>query len=826
MIPANRIVTALHILLCLTALSIGMTANAQKKSFTLSGNITNSQSHESLIAASVYDIRSQHGAISNEYGFFSLTLPAGPIELHVAYVGYKTFVLQMDLQRDTMLNIRLDASTLMEEITVRARGQFQGAQSQQIGAVEIPVGQLLSTPVIFGEKDIIKVLQLLPGVAGGTEGSAGMYVRGGGPDENLLLLDGVPVYNINHLCGFFSVFNPDAVKNVTLFKGSFPARYAGRLSSIIDVRSVDGDMYNYHGNVSIGVISSKISLEGPIWKGRTSFSVSARRTYADLLATPLIAYFTKQNSSGTQEETRNWAGYYFYDLNVKLNHRFSDTDRLFASFYMGDDRAHLRYRSHQTSNSELNQKQITRLGWNWGNLVSCMRWNHIISPKLFMDASATFTRYRHSMSFDNKSTTAYHTGQTAEAQQGFTSDSGIYDLTAKVDFDYSPRPNHSVRYGAAYIHHRFRPDVTSVRSSSSDTSSGETTAPTTNTWGNNKIDAHETALYIEDSFSLGERFKANAGLHYSTFTVERHFYHSLQPRLSMRLMLTDNFSFKAGYAYMSQYVHMLSNSNIALPTDLWVPVTKHIAPMQSHQFTAGLFYDIDRLFDISVEAYYKPMNNLLEYKDGSSFMASAIDWQERVAVGRGWAYGVEVLLQRTIGKTTGWIGYTWSKAQRQFDREGQNINFGKPFYAKYDRRHDVSITVSHRFNDRIDVGATWVYNSGTRATLAVQSYNPPDGTNFGHGPGSIYEPIEYIPERNNYLMPAYHRLDVGANFHKKKRHGTRTWSVSIYNVYNRKNAFAIWPDNDYNSQTGQQETFLSQATLFPIIPSVSYSYKF
>lgn len=795
------LLTALVVLLSILSI--------EAQNSTISGTVVDSLSRESLIGATIIDRVSGKGTVANEYGFFSLTLPRQRVEIEVSYVGYNHKAAPFDLKSDTTLNIALVQSASIDRITVTARRKYSGVMSEQMGAVEIPITQIVSTPVLFGEKDIMKVIQLLPGVQGGAEGSAGIYVRGGSQDENLLLLDGVPIYNVNHMFGFFSVFNSDAVKNVTLFKGSFPARFGSRLSSVIDVRTKDGDLYKWHGNISIGLISAKLNLEGPIVKGRTSFNFSARRTYADLFTAPLIAYMSRQDSG---ENSHAMAGYGFYDLNLKINHRISDRDRLFVSWYMGDDDIYARYKYSETANSYngTTDKEYMKLKWGWGNMVGSARWNHVIGKKLFMDSSLTFTRYRHKLRASQQT-------ENTDLKENYSlsANSGIYDYTSKVDFDYSPSPDHAVRAGAAYTYHTFRPDVTSFQSNVSD---GENTNFTI---GNDRIGASELSLYAEDNITVGRVVKANVGLHYSAFAVDGKWYNSLQPRLSMRLLATESLSFKVGYAMMSQYVHLLSNNSISLPTDLWVPVTGNIAPMRSHQYSAGASLNLWNVADLSIEGYYKQMNNVLEYKDGASLMSTSTDWQQKVAMGRGWSYGVEVLLQRSVGKTTGWIGYTWAKALRQFDREGQQLNGGRPFYAKYDRRHDISITVAHRFSDRIDIGATWVYNTGHCATLALQQF-----MNTGISELPTVGTHDYVPSRNNYRFEPYHRLDLGVNFNKVKRHGVRTWNISIYNVYNRMNAFVVYPSSEWDQATGSDRQSLAKLTIFPIIPSVSYSYKF
>ncbi|MFZ4725423.1 MAG: TonB-dependent receptor [Paludibacter sp.] len=815
--------------------------NSIAQNYTISGYITDVKSGESLISSSIYDSNSNKGNVSNAYGFYSLSLPKGNVELQYSYVGYVNQNRIFRLTKDTVINIRLNQSNELNEVTIYGKRKELGVQSSQMSAINVPISQIKTVPSLFGETDVIKALQLLPGVKSGTEGSAGMYVRGGGPDENLLMLDGIPIYNINHMFGFFSVFNADAIKNVTLYKGSFPARFGGRLSSVIDIRMKDGDDKKYHGNVTVGLISSKINIEGPIINEKTTFNFSARRTYADILAQPIIALAAKEAGSPNTS-----AGYYFYDLNAKVSHKFSDKDRLYLSAYMGDDVIYAKMQNSYQDYETGTQTSKLNVDWSWGNIITALRWNHLISPKLFMNTTAAFTRYRFYMGVgtDNETTVKSPPSKTTESiSMGYKS--GIEDYSAKVDFDWSPDPNHDVKFGANYTNHTFRPGVTIAKIKTTGTTM---TQPMDTTIGDENVFANETMAYIEDNITLGSVVKANVGLHYSNFFVQNEFYQSLQPRLGLRVLMNDKLSLKAGYARMNQYIHLLSNSNISLPTDLWVPVTKRIAPMISQQYSAGVFYNLLNLVDLSVEGYYKSMDNLIEYKDGATFFGSSTSWEDKVSMGRGWAYGVEFLAQKSIGNTTGWVGYTWSKSERLFDRPGQELNNGIAFPAKYDRRHDLSIVVTHKFSERFDLSGTWVYSTGSCGTLALQNYggtNVPQSNNYssygyyttGDSFGQITtvsNPIStslpYVSSRNNFRYEPYHRLDVGMNFHKQLKHGRRTWNLSVYNAYNKLNPFitTVTEKYQYNPITGYgtSKKALTQISIFTAIPSVSYTYKF
>lgn len=791
-------------LLLLCALLLGAPLTAQH--ITISGFVTDASAEETMIGATLYDRISGIGTVTNAYGHFSLTLPAGEAYISVSYVGYASHEQRFVLSADTVLNFALHSQSALDEVTIVGNRLDLGVQGSQMSAIDIPVAQIKAVPAMFGETDVLKVLQLLPGVQSGTEGSAGLYVRGGSPDENLMLIDGVPVYNVNHMFGFFSAFNADAIKNVTLYKGSFPAHYAGRLSSVVDVRMKEGDMHHYHGNVHLGAISSKFSLEGPIWKGKTSFNISARRTYSDLITNAALWYMANMQD----DDSAYGAGYYFYDLNVKVNHKFSDHDRLYVSYYSGDDEMYFSIEERDTKDYENNSK----LSWKWGNIVAAIRWNHVISPKLFLDVSTNYTQYRHrlGMGFDERDKSLDETYR-AELMMN----SGIYDKTAKAELHYNPTPCHDMRMGMAYTHHTFRPDVMTM-TEEADKELHETKI------GNPDVLAHETQLYIEDHATIADAVKVNAGVNYATFTVGKKFYHALEPRLSARMLLTDNLSLKAGYAYMTQYVHLLSNSSISLPTDLWVPVTERILPESAHQVAAGAYYELAGLCDFSLEGYYKQMNNLLEYREGSSFMTGTTVWEDKVAMGKGWSYGVEFFVQRSVGKFTGWVGYTWSKTMRQFDREGQVINGGLPFHAKYDRRHDVSITGSYRFNERVDLSATWVYATGNCGTLYTHYYEGQP-----HSPGDYTGTLGYFGTRNNYRLEPYHRLDVGVNFHKTFKRTPRvkrTINLSVYNAYCQMNPFMVYLYEGYDGTTDQYYRTLRKVTIFPFIPSFSYGIQF
>ena len=792
---------------------------AQSK-HTISGYITDQSSKETLIGATILDLKSGRGTITNEYGFYSITLPDGPVEMRTGYVGYKPVIIPFTLYKDTIINIDVPTIDALNEVTIFGNREILGVRGSQMSAVDIPIEQIKAVPAMFGETDVLKALQLLPGVQAGTEATAGLYVRGGNPDENLLLLDGVPVYNVNHMFGMFSVFNPDAIKNVTLYKGSFPAHYYGRLSSVVDIRMKDGDMENYHGNASIGLISSKINLEGPIIKGKTSFNISARRTYSDIMLNS--ALWLNKHLSFTNTDDDISMGYFFYDLNVKLNHKFNERDRLYVSWYSGDDDIFFNYKGAEGA-----YKQKTKLDWRWGNTVAAIRWNHVLNQKLFMDLSANYTRYRHKMGINVKEDDKRN---KYNASTGITMKSGIHDASFRSDFHWSPSAKQEIRFGGSYTHHKFTPDIMGIEMHSTQTMDNDSVKNDdfNQSYGSKKIIAHEFQLYAEDDIEITDIIRANVGTGYAAFSVNGRYYNSVEPRLSARFLITDDLSLKTGYAYMTQYVHLLSNNVINLPTDLWVPVTDQIEPEHSHQWALGAAYSIEGLADFTLEGYYKHMNNLLEYKEGSSYLSGDTDWQNKVAMGQGWSYGVEFMAQRSVGRLNGWIAYTWNKSQRRFDRPGMVINGGRTFDAKYDRRHKLDITCNYKFSDRFDMSATWLYETGNCGTVYTQYY---DSGDLIHEDDDYYysTTLGYYDNRNNFRLNPTHRLDLSFNWHRKfSERMSRTLNLSIYNAYNNRNPFLVYvyTDTYYAGNQYYEDRKLRQLTLFPILPTLSYTLSF
>jgi hypothetical protein len=750
--------------------------------YTLNGTITDASSGEHLIGATVRDLKSGKGTVTNTFGFYSLTLSSDTAVVAITYIGYKPAAFNVFLDHNITQNIGMEPSALLQEVEIVGERYEKIEERAQMGRIDVPIQQIKNVPAFLGEKDVLKALQLLPGVSSGGEGQSGIYVRGGGPDQNLILLDGVPVYNVSHLFGFFSVFNTDAIKDVSLIKGGFPARYGGRLSSVVEINMKEGNENEFHGEGSIGLVASKLTLEGPIKKGKSSFIVSGRRTYIDILARPLI-------KSGLESEGNSGVvGYFFDDINAKVNYRISAKDRVYLSFYTGKDKFYLNIKE-QFSDYE----DRAKAGLGWGNITTALRWNHILKPKLFVNSTLTYSRYRFETSTGFESKEREATQIVSEDNYDLLYFSGIDDVAAKVDFDYLPDPAHYIRFGANAILHTFKPGT--FRSSFLSYERGGDSLSFSADYLQPNVHAGEFALYAEDDWKATERLRINAGFHISGFTPEEKAYFSFQPRFNARYLFNQGWSLKAGFS------------------DLWLPTTTRVKPQDSWQVALGTAKTFGEEYEFSVELYYKEMKNVMAFREGSSLLQFQ-NWEDRVSQGNGTAYGAEFFLQKKEGRFNGWIGYTLAWATRQFD----DINFGKVYPYKYDRRHDFEVTGSYHFSKRASLSATWVYATGNVVTLGNSRYLGPSDY------GDYLTEVSHTPQRNNFRMPSYNRLDVGVDFTKKKRRYTRTWSFGAYNAYNRKNPFFIFTDTEYKN--GNTETVLKKAALFPIIPYFAWSFKF
>jgi hypothetical protein len=790
-----------------------LSMNGQER-FTISGEVTDATTGETCIGALIIAKELEKGNSTNLYGFYSLTLPKGTYTIEVAQLGYVTQSHRVLLDANKKLNIQLvPKTTEVAEVEVIA-DKRRNTESTDLGKIGLEIDQIKKLPVLLGEVDILKTLTLLPGVQSSGEGNAGFYVRGGGVDQNLILLDNATVYNASHLFGFFSVFNADAIKNLELTKGGIPANYGSRLASVLDINLKEGNSKEFHAQGGVGTIASRFTIEGPLKKDKSSFIVSGRRTYIDALMRPFIK--PSSNFGGS--------GYYFYDLNMKVNYTLSEKDKLFASAYFGRDV--FSFNSKQTGFG-------TRIPW--GNATATLRWNRIISPKLFMNAIATFTDYKFSF-------------EGSQEMFEFKLNSGIRDYGAKVQWNYYPNYLHNVKWGVEYTHHDFMPNSVYAKSGDTEFDTGKEV----------HLLSHEAAVYVLDEFDVNERLRFNVGLRYSTFahvgpfdryirepenrlgvprapsvkSYDRNelvkFYHGLEPRANVRFTIDKASSVKAGYMRNYQYIHLTSLSPTSLPTDVWLPSTDVLRPQLGEQISAGYFRNFkDDSWESSVEVYYKTMKNQSEFREGAQPDQTVNDNIDNLLVfGRGYSYGVELFVKKRLGELTGWLGYTWSKTERVFE----SFNNGKAYPTRWDRRHDINFVVTYKISERWEAGGVFVYSTGNAITLPVERY--------------FYENrvIDVYGSKNGYRMAAYHRADISATYYPRavkkvfdaetgkeverpKRFKTN-WNFAVYNLYNRKNPYFIYFGNSGNLAQGSLQVKAYQVSLFPVLPSVTWNFEF
>ena len=767
--------------------------------YTISGYIRNAGSGEDLIGANVWSARSAVGTGSNDYGFYSLTLPADTVRLQCSYVGHATQQATFVLSADTVINWNLTEEMLAEVIVSASNTQFVEEQTYDM---PVPTSVLLSMPTLLGEVDVLKSLQRLPGVQAGNDGGAGLYVRGSSPDQNLILLDGVPVYNATHLFGFFSAFNPDAVNHVQFYKDGFPARYGGRLASVVDVHLKEGNRQEFQGSAAIGLLSTRLTLEGPLFSEKTSFLVSGR--YAHLWpVTKLIGRINRADD----------LLYSFHDVTAKINHTFSHRDQLYLSTYFGQD--HL-YSGYEREYEIGNPYQRIESGYGeclqWGNITTALRWNHVFNRRLFSNLTATYSRYQFQYQEQRVSNT-FDIGEqlTQNYQLNALRHSGIQDWAARVDFDYLPHPGHHIRFGAGAIQHTFQPGAIRYFYQKGEVVTDTVYhAPLTLGWEND--------VFAEDDIQISSSVNLNVGMRLTSFGVDQRLYWAWQPRFSLHYQPTAATHWQASYTRMAQFMHLLTNPSTALPSDLWLPTTRRIAPEIAHQWTLGVQRSLSH-YSFQVEAYYKTMQNVIEYKEGGfSFYDGIFDWEERVASGQGRSYGIETMVQRTTDRLSGWLSYSWSKSERQFDE----INQGQWFPFKYDRRHEVDVGGVFHWKEYINVSWGWGFATGFALTLptvifAEKALAPDDSYQ--------YDDVVVYGVRNSQRTRVTHRLDVSISFRKAKRWGERTWEFGLYNVYSRKNPFSVsFYQDGYQDRSSRFQFY--QTSLFPILPSVSYRFTF
>ncbi len=765
--------------------------SAQNK-YTLSGYLKDASSGETLIGANVYEAETKsYGATTNLYGFYSLTMPEGDYTIEFSYLGYQSIQAEISLTKDIVLDMELpEAGVIMDEVVVKGERKDENVESADMGKVELSMDKIKTLPALLGEVDVLKTIQLLPGVQSAGEGNSGFYVRGGGPDQNLILLDEATVFNTGHLLGFFSVFNADAIKNTTIIKGGMPAQYGGRLSSVLDINMKEGNNKKFAVTGGIGLLSSRLTVEGPLKKDQSSFIVSGRRTYAFELAKPAI---DNTDFAGTS--------YFFYDLNAKVNYRFSEKDRVYLSGYFGRDVLNYTFE---------NRGLGIRLPY--GNSTATLRWNHLFSNKLFMNLSAIYNDYQFEFGFDAEDFT-------------FSLESGVRDWNGKLDFDYYPNARNQVKFGGAYTYHTFIPNAASGQAGDVVFDGIE-----------NKQYAHEAALYVQDEIDITDWLKVNVGLRGSFFQqvgpydqliyderdipVDTIFYeagdaiqdyNSVEPRFSARVKLDEVSSLKAGLSFNTQYLHLVSYGSTSLPADLWIPSSINVEPQRGVQYSLGYFRNfLDDTYETSVEVYYKDLKNQIMYAPGY-VPELGVDPDQSFVYGTGTSYGAEFFFKKALGDLNGWVGYTISKTDREFDA----LNNGKPFPAKFDRTHDLSVVLSYSAGERWVFGGVFIYGTGNALTLPTGRYII-DG-----------QVLNEYGDINSYRIKPYHRMDLSATLNSKPgKKWESSWTFAVYNVYNRKNTFFIYTDAEFSLEEQSLSTKAYDVALFPIIPSITYNFNF
>ncbi|MEO6132316.1 MAG: TonB-dependent receptor [Saprospiraceae bacterium] len=760
-------------------------SNAQGN-HTLSGYIKDKESGETLIGANIHlDMDPTIGTLTNTYGFYSITLPEGKYRFVFSYLGYQNLIRDIELDTNLTVNIELVSGIEMKEVVVSDKEDEadENVQSTSMGRVSLPTEQIKVLPSLLGEVDILKTIQLLPGVSSAGEGSAGFYVRGGGADQNLVLLDEAVVYNSGHFLGFFSVFNADAIKNTTLIKGGIPAVYGGRLSSVLDIQMKEGNNQHFAAEGGIGLISSRLTLEGPIVKERSSFLISARRTYGFDLAQPLIA---KTDFAGTN--------YFFYDLNTKFNYQFSQKDRLYLSGYFGRDVLTVAQRERDI-----------QFKLPYGNATATLRWNHLFNDRLFFNLSAIYNDYQFRASFDQE-------------QLHFDVFSGVRDVSAKFDFDYFPSTHHQIKTGLQGTYHRLTPNI--VTGNAGET---EFTSSAKPKFGN------EFGVYIQDDWKLNDWLRINFGLRgtlfqqtgpYTSKITSKKYgpgeivktYSSIEPRIYINTNLGVNSSLKGGITSTTQYLHLVSNSSSTLPADVWVPSSEIVKPQRGWLYALGYFQNLQNNgYEASIEAYYKSLHDQIDYRE--SFVDNSVDQvEDEFVFGKGKAYGLEFFIRKNKGDLNGWLGYTLSRTDRTFP----DIEGGRVFPATYDRTHDMTFVTNYTINPRLTAGLVFIYATGRTFTPVERLYVIGSNLQTDYGP------------RNSQRLEPYHRMDISLTWIPKggeQKKFKSNWVFSIYNVYNRKNTFFTYTDYTTDLEMGDATIKAYKVSIFPILPSITWNFK-
>jgi hypothetical protein len=771
----------------------------------VTGYVKDSQSGEPIIGAYIVDPENLSFASTNNFGLFSIRIAtAGLQKLIISHIGYSSDTLDLSISVDTIIQVNLTPGIVLEEVSVTASVTNISNRSQ-MSMLHIRPVDIDRLPALI-EKDVMKSLQLLPGVASGAEGQSGLFVRGGSLDQNLFLLDGIPLYHVNHLGNYLSVFDSESLKDIKLFKGAFPASYGGRLSSIVDIRVKDGNKYERHGNFSLGLISSGLMLEGPIKQGKSSYLISLRRFWPDLFMVPLTSSVLDGGS----------VGYNFYDNIIKINTELTAKDKIFISHYFGRD-AYSSVFKEKGSTAETNATNRLK----WGNTLLAGKWTHLFNSSLFSEFILGYTRYQNT----NYSKYEYNNTKDNYKESSMSEyRSLIDDYSLNLALEYNPYNRLRLKFGGGIILHSFKPGTLRHES---DFKNSEKTYETVK---NPSVSTLENFIYSENQIMLTKSWNINAGLRWYGYKTDNKYYHGFEPRVATSLAVKGLFSISASYNRMNQFVHMLTNSALGLTADLWMPTTPQIAPESSDQFAVGImksFSDVG--IDITIEAYEKRLNNLITFKEGASFFTGTEMWEDKVVKeGKGSSRGLEILIQKTKGNTTGWVSYTLSKTTRQFE----SINNSREFPFKYDRPHDFSIVLKRKLNEKLDLSMTWVYSTGLPVTLPIGKHQTIASRRYFNNTGPIFtfeREGHLYSDMNDFRMRDYHRLDIGINHTKEKKRGTRILAFNVYNAYNRQNPLYYYIDyvrsgSDSDGSVTQMKVF--QKSLFPIMPSISYSYKF
>ncbi|MBN2893603.1 MAG: TonB-dependent receptor [Bacteroidales bacterium] len=757
------------------------TCSIFSQNYTISGIIKDSASSENLAGVTIVEKKQLKATYCNEYGFYSITLPKGKNAVEFSLIGYQSKTIDIIITKDTVISIGLFSQSIeLQKVIV------SGKQSHA-NMCYLPISKVAIMPVIAGETDVLKSLILTPGVSAGNEGSAGLNVRGGSPDQNLFLLDGIPVYNVNHVFGFFSVFNTDALKSVNLIKGGIPAQFSGKTSSVVGMYMKEGNMQKSHGNISIGLISSKILLEGPIKKEKSSFLITARRTYIDALFRPI--------SKSIADNTIT--GFYFYDLNAKWNYKLSAKNRIYVSFYTGKDKGFVKA---DESENDINTIQKAHQDIIWGNVTGAFRWQSILSPKISVNNTFFFTKFDFSSSnYSLEQQTIDN--ETLKKEYSYSAGSGIQEIGYKSKFDIFLNLSNNLKFGVNLSQKKFFPSFSSEYYNDEYSELNIDKSST-----NETIEALEFSSYIEDQIKTGI-FSSNIGVNFNGFYVNKKLHKFIEPRISSKIQFSKNFNFQVSYSNIHQYIHLLTNSSVGMPTDLWVPTTEKTEPIYSNIYDAGLEVNTNKNIIISVSGFHKTFDNLIMYKQGADFLDIKTDWQDKTTKGTGYAFGIECFVQKTAGKITGQVSYTYSRSFRTFE----DVNNGKIFPYKYDRPHNFNIQAEYHIKKNILFAASWILMSGQNATFSSQYFLTTDYENY-----LIYR--NYYQGYNNIKFPVYHRLDIAFNFTKEREKTIRMWSLGVYNVYNRLNPYYLEGSNIPDKITG--------VCLAPIMPFLNYTLKF